>query len=307
MLPCFGEGASLFERGERMLQYPINFYPDGHTIDPSGAEPQRTISFTFKGDVLQSVHYKVYNYDTEELVYSTFNHYLPDGEYNGTTINNEDILSHMAVPSYGKGYRYVIQCLLTQGQSNYLLCDRFVLRGELVEEYNHTNDTVNMKIEDKINLIYEWNSNAQGVHTPIVGDVEGVNRTLGIIKMRIGYEEHTILSYNYNTGEIVLDYSFANDYPKGTPYQLYSNYLITQQYYFETMSTPSFSSLQAKWAGDGVSTNMVGVTFTADYPLTAYDYLRYYTIALEKQSGNGYKRIYETEKIYSQKIQHTFY
>lgn len=307
MLPCFGEGASLFERGERMLQYPINFYPDGHTIDPSGAEPQRTISFTFKGDVLQSVHYKVYNYDTEELVYSTFNHYLPDGEYNGTTINNEDILSHMAVPSYGKGYRYVIQCLLTQGQSNYLLCDRFVLRGELVEDYNHTNDTVNMTIEDKINLIYEWNVSAQGIHTPIVGDVEGVNRTLGIIKMRIGYEEHTILSYNYNTGEIVLDYSFANDYPKGTPYQLYSNYLITQQYYFETMSTPSFSSLQAKWAGDGVSTNMVGVTFTADYPLTTYDYLRYYTIALEKQSGNGYKRIYETEKIYSQKIQHTFY
>ena len=33
---------------------------------------------------------------------------------------------------------------------------------------------------------------------------------------------------------------------------------------------------------------------TADYPLTTYDYLRYYTIALEKQSGNGYKRIYET-------------
>lgn len=311
MLPYFGEGAIFIERGELMLQYPINFYPDGHTIDPSGAEAQRTISFTFKGDVLQSVHYKVYNYDTEELVANNFN-YWDDGQYNGTTISNKDIFSDTSIFPINREYRYIVQCLLTQGQSNTLICDRFVLRGELVEDYDCTNDTVNMTLEDKINLIYEWNVDSQGIHTPVIENVSGTNRTFGIIKMRIGNEEHTILSYNYNTGEIVLDNAFTSDYPKGTPYQLYSNYLITQQYFVKTVATPSFSGLQANWAGESASL-MVGVDFIADYPLTAYDYLKYYTVTLSKQVGDDvdgqprhYAKIYETDKIYSQNIKARF-
>ena len=316
MLPYFGEGAIFIERGELMLQYPINFYPDGHTIDPSGAEAQRTISFTFKGDVLQSVHYKVYNYDTEELITGDFN-YWDDGRYNGTTISNKDIFSDTSIFPINREYCYVIQCLLTQGQSNTLLCDRFVLRGELVEDYDHANDTVNMTLEDKINLIYEWNVDSQGIHTPVIENVSGTNRTFGIIKMRIGNEEHTILSYNYNTGEIVLDNAFSSDYPKGTPYQLYSNYLITQQYFVKTNATPSFSGLQAKWAGEsGAGQIMAGVNFTADYSLIAYPPLKYYTVTMEKQIGedviNGnnitrhYAKIFETERKYSQNVEAKF-
>ena len=300
-----------------MLQYPINFYPDGNTIDSSGAEAQRTISFTFKGDVLQSVHYKVYNYDTEELITGDFN-YWDDGQYNGTTISNKDIFSDTSIFPINREYRYVIQCLLTQGQSNTLMCDRFVLRGELVEDYDHANDTVNMTLEDKINLIYEWNVDSQGIHTPVIENVSSTNRTFGIIKMRIGNEEHTILSYNYNTGEIVLDNAFTSDYPKGTPYQLYSNYLITQQYFVKTNATPSFSGLQAKWAGEtGAGQITAGVDFKADYSLIAYPPLKYYTVTMEKQIGEDivvventtrhYAKIYETERKYSQKIEARFY
>lgn len=316
MLPYLGEGAIFIERGELMLQYPINFYPDGQTIDPSGSETQRTIRFTFKGDVLQSAHYKVYNYDTEELVATDFDEFN-NGAYNGATISNNRIFNNTSIFPINREYRYVIQCLLTQGQSNTLMCDRFVLRGELVEDYDHDNDTVNLTIEDKINLIYEWNVDAQGIHTPVVENVSGTNITYGIIKMRIGNEEHTILSYNYNTGEIVLDNAFSSDYPKGTPYQLYSNYLITQQYFFKTNATPSFSGLQAKWAGEsGAGQHTVGVIFTADYPLTAYPPLKYYTVTMEKQIGedviNGnnitrhYAKIYETERKYSQEIEAQF-
>lgn len=295
-----------------MLQYPINFYPDGNAIDPDGELAQKTVSFTFKGDVLQSVHYKVYNYDTEELVLTDFDSFIPNGKYNNEDISNQRILSNIYAPAYGAGGRYVMQCLLTQGQSGYLMCDRFVLRGELVEDYDHTNDTVNMKIEDKINLIYEWNSNAQGIHTPVVENVAGVDRTFGIIQIIMGSAHRTIQSYNYNTGEIVLDSSWSEDIPKGTPYQLYANYLITQQYFFKAATTPVIYGKQANWAGESASL-MVGVDFIADYPLAAYDYLKYYTVTLSKQVGDDvdgqprhYAKIYETDKVYSQNIKARF-
>ena len=295
-----------------MLQYPINFYPDGNAIDPDGELAQKTVSFTFKGDVLQSVHYKVYNCDTEELVLTDFDYFIPNRRYNDEDISNQRILSNVYAPSYGAGNRYVMQCLLTQGQSGYLMCDRFVLRGELTEDYDHTNDTVNMKIEDKINLIYEWNSNAQGIHTPVVENVEGVDRTFGIIQIIMGGAYRTIQSYNYNTGEIVLDSPWSEDMPKGTPYQLYANYLITQQYFFKAATTPVIYGKQAKWAGE-TGGGMVGVKFYADYPLTAYDYLKYYTVTLSKQVGDDienqprhYAKIYETDKIYSQNIEAQF-
>lgn len=295
-----------------MLQYPINFYPDGNAIDPDGELAQKTVSFTFKGDVLQSVHYKVYDYNTEELVLTDFDPFTPNGRYNNADISNQRILSNVHAPTYGEGRRYVVQCLLTQGQSGYLMCDRFVLRGELVEDYDHENDTVNMTIEDKINLIYEWNSNAQGIHTPVVENVGGVDRTFGVIRIDIGGEVRTILSYDYNTGEIVLDIGCVSDYPKGTPYQLYANYLITQQYFFMAASTPVIYGKQAKWAGEDGG-GVVGVRFYADYPLTAYAPLKYYTVTLEKQVGDDienqprhYAKIYETDKIYSQNIEAQF-
>lgn len=312
MLPCFGEGAILIERGELMLQYPINFYPDGHTVDPSGELDQRTVKFTFKGDVLYSVHYRVYNYDTEEVVTSTFTNYSTNQIYNNESVSIDNLIVNPPFTSGGNEKRYVLQCLLTQGESNMLLCDRFVLRGELVDDYDLSDDGTNIKIEDKINLIYEWNVDNQGVHTPVI---ENENQIFGIIKMQIGSERRTIMSYNYNTGEVVLDYAFYHDYPAGTPYQLYSNYLITQQYFFKTMTTPSFSNLRVRWAGQsGTPVIMNGVEFNADYILNEDNALKYYTITMEKQVGDDvdgqprhYIKIYETGRTYSSRVTAKFF
>ena len=296
-----------------MLQYPINFYPDGHTIDPSGELAQKTISFTFKGDVLRSVHYRIYDYDTEEIVASTFANHSSQQIYNNETISNNDLISPSTFPLGGE-HRYVIQCLLTQGESNMLLCDRFVLRGELVEDYDSSGQNTNIKIEDKINLIYEWNVDSQGIHTPVIENEGGTNKTFGIIKMQIGTQKRTIMSYNYNTGEVVLDDSFSYDYPAGTPYQLYSNYLITPQYFFKTILTPSFSNLVVKWAGEsGSPVIMNGVEFSADYILNEYNALKYYTVTMEKQVGDDveqarhYAKIYETERQYSNRVAAKFF
>ena len=77
-----------------MLQYPINFYPDGNTFDPSGAVGQRTLEFTFKGDVLLGWVWKVYDYDTEEkLNLTTPFHYATGASglsYNNNTISDRD-------------------------------------------------------------------------------------------------------------------------------------------------------------------------------------------------------------------------
>lgn len=299
-----------------MLQYPINFYPDGNTIDPSGELAQRTMRYTFKGDVLLGWVWKIYDYDTEEkLTLTNPFHYATGASglvYNNETITDQTAFADTTIFPIDTEHRYVIQCCLCQGTSlNDLIHDRFVLRGELADDYDHSVDLTNMLIEDKINLIYEWDVPANNIRTPITV-FDSSYKTLGTIVMKIGNEQCTIASYNYNTGEVVINAALTEDYPKGTPYQLYANYLITQQYFFKTAPTPSFTNLQAKWAG-GTGGGNVGVNFTANYTLNEYNPLKYYTITLEKQVGDDidgqprhYAKIYETEKKYSQKIECKF-
>ena len=112
---------------------------------------------------------------------------------------------------------------------------------------------------------------------------------------------------------MVIDAALTADYPKGTPYQLYANYLITQQYFFKTIPTPSFTNLSAVWASASTPYN-TGVHFSADYLINEYNALKYYTVTLEKQVGDDidgqprhYVKVYETDKIYSQQIKQTFY
>lgn len=300
-----------------MLQYPIDFYPDGNTIDPSGNVNQRTLKFTFKGDILLGWAWRVYDYDTEEeLTLSSPFHYAGVGtgfHYNNESISDNVAFSDVTTYPIDTEHRYVLQCCLFQGTGlNNLIHDRFVLRGELADDYVHSTDLTNMLIEDKINLIYEWNVPASNIRTPITY-FDTDYRVLGTIIMKIGNEECTIASYNYNTGEVVINTALTADYPKGTPYQLYSNYLITQQYFFKTAPTPSITNLVARWAGASGSGRSVGVGIAADYTLNEYNPLKYYTVTMEKQVGDDveeqprhYKKIYETEKIYSQKISAVF-
>lgn len=297
-----------------MLQYPINFYPDGNTIDPSGTLAQRKMSFTFKGDVLLGYFWRVYNYDTEALVDSdyVYNQSASALDYNGADISYDAFANTTTFPVDDE-HRYVVQLCLTQGtSSSNLIHDRFVLRGEITDDYAYSTDTTKIMIEDKINLIYEWNIPQSNIRVPMTINQGGVI-TLGSIVMKIGNEERTIVAYNYNTGEVTLDSALTADYSKGTPYQLYSNYLITQQYFFKTAPTPSITNVQAKWAGSEGSLQMAGVRITANYTLNEYNPLKYYTITMEKQVGDDvdnqarhYYKIYETDKIYSQRITATF-
>ncbi len=285
-----------------MIQYPINFYPDGNTFDPRDINTGK-ISFIFKGDKMVTTHFRVYNYDTESFVKEDYT--VGASAYNGKDVSAplNFFESREAFP-IDKEYRYIVQCLITQGNAiGSPVFDRFVLRGEINEDYEHGTDTNTMMIEDKIHLIYEWNVDENNICRPTYVS----NELVAGIVMKIGNEQRVITAYNFNSGQITLESAFENDYPKGTPYQLYSSYLITQQYFFKTIPEPSFTNIQAKWAGASGTAN--GVQIVADYNLNEYNPIKYYTVTMEKQNGadideqpRHYYKIYETEKIYSQNI-----
>lgn len=310
-------GDITFKEVKFLIQLPINFYPDGNTFDPSfesGLNDNR-VRFTFKGDVLLTYHWKIYDYDTEELVTEDYRtngsiDSLSPVAYNDTTLLVSNVFADRDDFPIDTQHRYVIQMLFTQGTSNSnLIFDHFVLRGELVNDYD---STTSLMVENKINLIYEWNIDENNIRRPVVIH-QGSDALVGGIIIKIGNEQRNVVSYNYNTGEMVLDSPLTGTYEAGEPYQLYSNYKISQQYLFTTAPNYSFENLTAEWAGAEGNTNMFGVNFKADYNLTECNSLKYYTVSLAKQVGEDivgeprhYVKIYETKKIYSNEIRANF-
>lgn len=290
-----------------MLQYPINVYPDNITLDLANNNANK-IKFTFKGDVLTQYLWRLYDYDTETVVSEKktidYNQMLTPIAY-----NNEGVVSNAEwgdLPR-DKEYRYIMQFMFTQ--SDYTdrvyenIYDRFVLRGETNEAYTSGTSLV---IEDRINLIYEWNKQGD-MCRPTIARLQGADRVVAGVVIEINGVRKLINSYNYATGEIELESAFDDELPKGTPYQLYSNYLVTQQYFFKTLPTPMFTNLNAKWDTRN------GVHFTADYSQIQNAPLKYYTITMDKQIGEdeeGKPRIYHkiatTDKRYSQNVDYTF-
>ena len=53
-----------------MLQYPINVYPDKTAFDTSSVSVDyfKGIKLTFKGDMLSALYWKVYDYNTGDVV-----------------------------------------------------------------------------------------------------------------------------------------------------------------------------------------------------------------------------------------------
>lgn len=296
-----------------MIQLPINFYPDGNTFDPSvySGLNDNKVRFIFKGDVLLTYHWKIYDYDTEELVTEDYRTNGSVGSlepvaYNNTTILINNVFADRDDFPVDTQHRYIIQMLFTQGTSDSnLIFDHFVLRGELADDYD---STTSIMVESKINLIYEWNIDENNIRRPVIIH-QNTDALVGGIVIKIGNEQRNVVSYNYNTGEMVLDSPLTGTYETGEPYQLYANYKITQQYLFTTAPIASFENLTAEWAGAEGNTNMLGVNFKADYNLTEYNSLKYYTVSLAKQVGEDiigeprhYVKIAETEKKYSQKV-----
>ena len=210
-----------------MLQYPTNIYPDGATFDPS---EDTSISFTFNGDFCSGCLYKIYNYDTGEQI-SINTPVIGWQDHRVIAYNGDTVVSAVDVfSSLGAG-NYTMQLQLFQYDSTGTnpLYDMFILRGVLQENYLTTDGFVTL--EDKISNIYEWygTPDEQGYRYPsqIWGELAG-----GMI-IQIGSERKRLLSYNPTTGVAYIDSAFTANIPAVTKYQIYSNYKVSQPYYFK--------------------------------------------------------------------------
>lgn len=304
-----------------MLQYPINVYPDKTAFDTdntTGADYFKGIKFTFQGDVLSAVFWRVYDYTTGEVVLQdkSFDSQIMPLCYNNGEMEISNIFSEL---SYGK---YILQMMLTETRTTQTegvykrvnSHDRYISRGKITSAYS-TDDNNSIMIEDKINIIYPWGK-VSHMYFPNVVDGSGFTFRASEIVMHIGNEVVPIDSYNSSTGQVYLSHALLNDYPVGTSYQLYANYLITDLYYFETAKQPLLTAVefdgnnQPEWIDWGV----YGGTFKAMYWQTDDYYItqsgtaiKYFTYDLLKVDDDGNEwDVFKSDKIYSQNVTFNF-
>ena len=279
-----------------MLQYPINVRPENIAIPTTNSGVyDTTCSFTFQGDYLSYVLYRVFDCATGSVVYDSAGIGSISGTpiaYNGDTYTVGSLSANNFLTS---GHNYVVQFCLIQrtqnGQDN--LYDMPCIGGTI----SATTGSSSSFVLEKDLPIYEWSS----THEPI----RDANNVVAVgMVMKIGNEIRFIDSYNPSTGVINLHSPFSSTVTAGTRYKIYSNYLITPQYYFMCRNLPTItSSIEFDSLGLGHK-----IKCSATYVQQDNSMIKYYVATLYA-APYGTTKWYElakTPKIYSQNIEHTF-
>lgn len=284
----------LYKKGsDYLLQYPINVRPENIAISSTATG----VSFTFQGDYLSGVAFRIIDCATNEIVYDSADVGAISGTpiaYNGDTVtagsSSHNFLTY--------GHNYVAQMLLVQktqdGQEN--LYDMPCIGGTI------TSVNANTRLVLEKNLpIYEWSS----THEPTR---DSQNIVAAGMAIKIKDEMRFITAYNASTGEITIQSAFTFTVTAGMRYKIYSNYLITPQYYFECRSLPTITASIETVDGGGVAIYSRHIHVSATYVQQENVMIKYY-IARLYASYHGTVREYllaETPKIYSQNIDYTF-
>lgn len=288
-----------------MLQYPTNIYPDGSTFDSSVVDANNAVSFTFNGDFLTGILYRTYNYNTGEIVlYNDAPYPAPKmGNnlepicYNGSTFKSDNGLFNQLQ----NGEDYGLQMLLLQftQDGSAPLCDMFVLRGLTKADY--TVGDGHIVIKEDIANIYEWDViHSDGRYPTTVG-----NNLVDIMQVVIDGQRKTITAYNNHNGNLILNSDLLRNLPAGTPYQIYANYKVSPLYFFKCRTIPT-TSLALSTQASPLRHHVEGT-----YSQSQNSLINYYSIALywsDTHNGNtGWRKVDETEHIYSQNISYDFY
>ena len=281
-----------------MIQYPTNVTPQNRSIDATGVNH---IIYTFNGDYLMAAYYKVINYDTGEAEFTSLqmnNDSSPIG-YNGYRISSANLTG------LSNKRRYITQMMLMQGNaSGTPICDMPVLGGTV----QATNSFTVFYIESGIESIYPWGKSGSS-YTPMT-----VNDTiLNPMVIKIGNQTRTILSYDDNItvgdkvyGRITIDTAAAISV--GDRFQIYTNAIITPQYFFRCEALPTLSISHREYR----DRMFVGVTYTQ----TNLVPIKYFILRLMWSNNQGFvtseetgeytKLVEETNKLYSQNINYYF-
>lgn len=282
-----------------MLQTPINVLPQNTTLN---ADDVAITSFTVKGDHLTGIYMRVKDYNTDEIVYES---YYPVSWYN----NNKWSASFSGLIN---GHDYVSQYMLMQKDLNTEspVYDIAVLGGTITIKQSEIGTPTNLYVDGQMEDMYSWDS-SDTVRYPTVVD----NTVIAGMVIRINNESRFITSYTFsendNEGIIEIDEPFSFTVTSGMRYMIYSNYIITPQYFFKARSKPTVS------LSHDISSNRLYVSGVYSQP--EWTSIKYYTLKLY-WSNNGsfydvpnrtppYRTILieESNPIYSQEISYEFW
>lgn len=275
-----------------MIQYPTNVYPDNVTFDPTVIDVNSAASFTFNGDILTAAYYKVYDYHTGEMA-STSAIRNPDSSV--LRYNGEDLrLVSGSLSELEVGHDYVMQIMLTQNTADgsEIVYDMPIFRGTLLPAQDAASQNVAM-IEKDVTTIYPWNF-TNGEYLPTY---DGSTLVAGMI-IQIRDERRFITKYQPDVngvGMITLESPFSFRITSGMSYQIYSNFLITPQYYFKCRTTPTLSATM-EWTPKGIVCRGV-------YNQEEGAFIKSWKMTISRGSGDV---IDESPTIYSQKIEWRF-
>lgn len=299
-----------------MLQYPTNLYPDGATFDPSVLDEKNKISFAFNGDLLTGVAFKVYDYDTGEIIYINDKPYpQPDiyQDYHPIKYNEEEYKTptgYLSRLQAGKDYGLQLELVQYTADGTSPLCDMFVLRGLTQEDYTPQAQNDYIVIKSNIDNIYEWDTNPEneGVRTRKTTEYGAILDQMEIV---INGERKAFWGYNTIAGYILLLDSFSEPIPAGTPFQIYCNYKVSPLYFFKCRSNPTATATLTVIDNGGRNDASLGFHVDGTYLQDEGSFINYYTISLYwcwKDDGTvPWRFLDKTDKIYSQNIEYTFY
>lgn len=289
-----------------ILQYPTNVYPENECIDCTILDDNNKVEFTFNGDYLGVALARFYDYEKSTWV---MDRYVMGnlGEtiaYNGDTVT----FPNGTLDALTNGKDYVMQLLLCQSNDG-TKPDMTLLRGTL-QRGSATGGT-SVYIENNIGNIYEWNVSGDMCYPNEIGDSLITN-----LMLYVGDEGRSIVSYNRNTGEIVIASALSGSHAIGEKYVIKSNYLTSPLYFFKCRKKPNTTcQLSVNTETDSGGGGMIlGLEYSGTYsdPLVGEreNFINNYQATLYVNNtlavDNTKKVLAQTDKIYSQNIHGLF-
>lgn len=279
-----------------MIQQPLHATPENYAV-ANGAY----FKFTFAGDMMSYCTYKVFDYNTGLPVTADFY------KYSTSTYNGDDVETTLINLPNGKDCIWQVALAQhTQGDTIEPIYDMPVLSGT-ISEISGTSLT----IEKDISSIYEWWSDGQNRIPCYYEDDDGENNILayGMI-IKIGSESRLITSYNPETGILQIENSFNQTIISGTRYKIYSNYVISPQYFFKTRTKPIIDLTQTEF----VSYLQNALWCRANYSQAENSLIKYCNLELYWANNSDFnnigthksEKIAQSPKIYSQNAVYYF-
>lgn len=211
-----------------MINYPTNVHPHNNAIV---IEKKQQINgyyvhmtdfyFTYTGGFsLGRVEINLFDMNTEALLLFRSQVYTQIGNnypklYSGDKIEFSNTNNISSVCVNGHNYAYNLTLFQYDFNDNPIY-DMFLFKGRIAKVLE---SSTQIQLESEINNLYE-----------------------GYAVIYIGSEYRLITNYNYSTGVATIASAFPNSITEGTKFNVYCNYIKSQNYFFKARTLPTISA-----------------------------------------------------------------